>query len=750
MTTPPSLLLILLACAGAALSFTADTCSHAPRFSRTHLWSTTTTEDATSSSSSPDASSSSSSSPKREQKNVAGTWFPVRPPDALPTEYNAVVRGAYVRHVLLETEAMADAGMAAYLKGGMMSSFGRTSQPSEGGASSDVDPFGALARDLSACDQSRHEGGKIGWVDNPTYRSGNEEVKASSDTDASLLNEAVRGLLPPDIIAKIFQSRPKGGDVLKLSSEETEMWHLVRIDDIHVDYQPDSSTSAAARVGEGVDTTSSTSDFVNQAMGTNKVITSRAKLKGLGILPVSPKIVRPGSSSDDSVESADARSIAKTYHIATTGCQMNVADSERLAGVLENNLRLKATDASSDADVVVLNTCTIRDHAEQKVYDALGPHAARKRRGEAVAIVVAGCVAQQEGEALLRRVPEVDVVMGPQYTGRLGDLLEGVGRGHQIVATDPTLISEDMSQPVRGHATRAWVNVIHGCNEHCTYCVVPGVRGVEQSRSMESILQECLDLAEAGFKEITLLGQNIDAYGRDMMPKRTFADLLHYLNKNIPEGTIERVRYVTSHPRYFSDRVIDAVAELDKICECFHMPFQAGDDTVLRNMRRGYTFDSYMKIINKIRAKAPDASICGDVIVGFPGESDEAFERTLDLMRKVKFDNLNTFAYSQRPNTEAAQWGDQISDEVKSERLQKVQRLATAHALERSQRYVGKAVEVLVEERNPRNMEQVMGRTRQGRQVFFDGEIDELMGSLVDVEIVEARPWSLTGKIIGR
>ena len=403
--------------------------------------------------------------------------------------------------------------------------------------------------------------------------------------------------------------------------------------------------------------------------------------------------------------------------------------------------------SSSDADVVVLNTCSIRDHAEQKVYDALGPHAARKRRGEPVAIVVSGCVAQQEGEALLRRVPEIDLVMGPQYTGRLADLLEGVGRGHQIVATDPTLITEDLSRPVRGHATRAWVNVIHGCNEHCTYCVVPGVRGVEQSRSMEAILRECLALAEAGYREITLLGQNIDAYGRDMQPKRNFAGLLRYLNKNIHPGTIERIRYVTSHPRYFSDQVIDAVADLDKVCECFHMPFQAGDDEVLRNMRRGYTFDSYMRIINKIRAKAPDASICGDVIVGFPGETDAAFERTLDLMREVKFDNLNTFAYSPRPNTEAALWGDQVPEEVKAERLQRVQRLAATHALERSERYVGRAVEVLVEDRNPRDVDQVMGRTRQGRQVFFKGDIDELMGKLLKVKITEARPWSLTGKI---
>ena len=234
-----------------------------------------------------------------------------------------------------------------------------------------------------------------------------------------------------------------------------------------------------------------------------------------------------------------------------------------------------------------------------------------------------------------------------------------------------------------------------------------------------------------------------------MLPKRTFAELLHYLNENIPDGTLERIRYVTSHPRYFSDRVIDAVADLDKVCECFHMPFQAGDDEVLRRMRRGYTFDSYMKIIDKIRAKAPDASICGDVIVGFPGETDEAFERTLDVMRAVKFDNLNTFAYSPRPNTEAALWEDQIPEDVKAERLQKVQRLATEHALERSERYVGKKVEVLVEERNPRNVEQVMGRTRQGRQVFFDGDIDELIGSLKEVKITEARPWSLTGELCG-
>lgn len=230
-----------------------------------------------------------------------------------------------------------------------------------------------------------------------------------------------------------------------------------------------------------------------------------------------------------------------------------------------------------------------------------------------------------------------------------------------------------------------------------------------------------------------------------MTPKRTFADLLQYLNANLQDDM--RIRYVTSHPRYFSDRVIDAVAELDKVCECFHVPFQAGDDQVLRRMRRGYTFDSYLKIIKKIKAKAPDAAICGDVIVGFPGESDEAFEQTLEIMRRVKFDNLNTFAYSPRPNTEAALFEDQVPEDIKSERLQRVQKLAQEHGLERSERYLGRIEEVLVEDVNPRNPEQVFGRTRQGRQVFFEGRLDDLKGEFVHVKVVEARTWSLMGEL---
>jgi tRNA-2-methylthio-N6-dimethylallyladenosine synthase len=640
-------------------------------------------------------------------------WFPVKPEEALLTQYDSLVRAAFVRHVTLETEEMADLAIQTYLRGSSVI----TDDPRD-----KLDPFGRLAKDLSSCVKSREEAGKIGWIDNPRH--------PDHITNGSENNLILSDLVSKEVINELFKAKPKGGDILKIKDESSgnrAKFHLCRIDDILIDYVANSSKTKSE-----LEEQEQTLQFKQR--GINKVITDRSKLKGLGTKPIAPDI------------SVDKGAGLK-YSIITTGCQMNVADSERLAGVLQNNLKLVETQNPADANVVILNTCSIRDHAEQKVYDTLGPFAARKRKGESIALVVSGCVAQQEGEALLKRVPEVDLVMGPQYVSRLGDLLEDVSRGHQVVATDPTLLSEDISRPVRGHDLRAWVNVIHGCNEHCTYCVVPGVRGVEQSRTMESILLECLDLAEKGYKEITLLGQNIDAYGRDQSPRRTFADLLHYLNDAIPSGTIERIRYVTSHPRYFSDRVIDAVASLDKVCECFHMPFQAGDDEVLRNMRRGYTFESYMKIINKIRQKSPDASICGDIIVGFPGETDEQFQRTLDLMNAVKFDNLNTFAYSPRPNTEAALWKNQVPEEVKAERLHQVQRLATQHGLERSQRYLGKTVEVLVEERNPKNAAQVMGRTRQNRQVFFDAEIGNTKGKLVSVRITEARPWSLVGEL---
>ena len=622
------------------------------------------------------------------QQQPARAWFPTRIQDTL--DYDQVVSRLYCRHIVTETEGIAQAAVGQYL----------TASDDD-----DDDPFAQVASSLSACTATRTDGGKIGWIE----------------------RDSVFEFLPTAVVKQLFSLKPKAGDVHIIESRQTNRWHVVQVMEVWTNLpttaKDDDEDEQQTRVGS----------FTGQ----NTIWPRRKKLKGSGVLPDFPEL--------------------RQYYMYTAGCQMNVADSERLEGVLQHDMNLNPADTPDQADLILLNTCSIRDHAEQKLYDALGPFAARKRAGKRIALVVTGCVAQQQGQELLRRVPEIDVVLGPQYVPYLKNVLEMVASGQQMVATAPMLQSDQSSsnnnndwstKPIRGHSVRAWVNVIHGCNEHCTYCVVPATRGLEISRTMEAVLAECQQLAAAGYKEVTLLGQNIDAYGRDMVPKRTFAELLEFLNAHLKPDTM-RIRYVTSHPRYFSNRVIDAVAHLDKVCECFHMPFQAGDDEVLKRMRRGYTYDSYLRIIDRIRSTAPDAAICADVIVGFPGESEEAFQKTLQLMEQVKFDNINSFAYSPRPNTEAALWEDQIDEATKADRLHRVQELATRHGLERSQRYLGRTEKVLIEGANPRRPQtQVMGRTRQGRQVYLDGRLDELLGEFVDVEITEARTWSLMGKLV--
>jgi len=445
-----------------------------------------------------------------------------------------------------------------------------------------------------------------------------------------------------------------------------------------------------------------------------------------------------------------------SYWITTFGCQMNKADSERMAGILES-MGYREAQAELEADLVLYNTCTIRDNAEQKVYSYLGRQAQRKRTNPNLTLVVAGCVAQQEGESLLRRVPELDLVMGPQHANRLDVLLAQVEQGQQVVATEEHHILEDITTARRDSSICGWVNVIYGCNERCTYCVVPSVRGKEQSRLPEAIKLEMEGLAGQGFKEITLLGQNIDAYGRDLpgitpegRRQHTLTDLLQFVH-NV-EG-IERIRFATSHPRYFTERLIDACADLAKVCEHFHIPFQSGDDDVLKAMARGYTVDRYRRIIERIRERMPDASISADVIVAFPGETDAQYRRTLDLIEEIGFDQVNTAAYSPRPNTPAATWPNQLSEEVKVERLREINALVERVARERSARYAGRTEQVLVEGINPKNPEQVMGRTRTNRLTFFpaaraDGTRWQ-SGDLVNVHIDEVRAFSLSGTAIG-
>ncbi len=427
---------------------------------------------------------------------------------------------------------------------------------------------------------------------------------------------------------------------------------------------------------------------------------------------------------------------------------MNKADSERMAGILDG-MGMSWEEDPFKADLVLYNTCTIRDNAEQKVYSYLGRQAKRKHQDPNVTLVVAGCVAQQEGESLMRRVPELDLVMGPQHANRLGDLLEQVFQGNQVVATEPVHIMEDITKPRRDSDITAWVNVIYGCNERCTYCVVPGVRGLEQSRTPEAIRAEMEDIARQGFKEITLLGQNIDAYGRDLpgstpegRHKHTLTDLLYYVH-DVPG--IERIRFATSHPRYFTERLIKACAELPTVCEHFHIPFQSGNNDILKAMSRGYTHEKYRRIIDKVRHYLPDAAISADAIVAFPGETEEQFQDTLQLVEDIGFDLLNTAAYSPRPGTPAATWDNQLPEEVKADRLQRLNHLVSLQAAERSQRYADRVETILVEDINPKDPTQVMGRTRTNRLTFFEGDIQALRGQIVPVKITQVRPFSLTG-----
>lgn len=444
-------------------------------------------------------------------------------------------------------------------------------------------------------------------------------------------------------------------------------------------------------------------------------------------------------------------SASRRYHITTFGCQMNKADSERMAGILEN-LGFEWAEEPDEANLILYNTCTIRDNAEQKVYSYLGRQAKRKQTQPDLTLIVAGCVAQQEGERLLSRIPELDLVMGPQHANRLGELLEQVFSGSQVVATEPVHIMEDITKPRRDSHITAWVNVIYGCNERCTYCVVPNVRGLEQSRHPEAIRAEIELLGQQGYKEITLLGQNIDAYGRDLpgttatgRHQHTLTDLLYFVH-DVPG--IERIRFATSHPRYFTERLIQACQELPKVCEHVHIPFQSGDNEILKAMSRGYTRDRYRRVIETVRRYMPDAAISADAIVGFPGETEAQFENTLKLVEEIGFDQLNTAAYSPRPGTPAANWDNQIPDAVKQDRLQQLNHLVAVKAAERSQRYLGRTEEVLVEAANEKNPTQVMGRTRTNRLTFFPGDIQHLRGQLVHVEIHEARAFSLTGTAI--
>ncbi len=454
-------------------------------------------------------------------------------------------------------------------------------------------------------------------------------------------------------------------------------------------------------------------------------------------------------------QSSSIRTNRGSYWITTFGCQMNKADSERMSGILQK-MGYELAKEELTADLILYNTCTIRDNAEQKVYSYLGRQAKRKKLDPNLKIIIAGCLAQQEGESLLRRVPEIDLVMGPQHANRLETLLNQVDNGHQVLATDEQHIYEDIATARRESAICGWVNIIYGCNERCTYCVVPSVRGKEQSRTPKAIKNEIEQLASIGYKEITLLGQNIDAYGRDFnvgeynySGQTTLSYLLEYIHD--VKG-IERIRFATSHPRYFTKELIDVCSNLPKVCEHFHIPFQSGSNKILKRMARGYTIETYKEIINYIKELMPESSITADAIVAFPGETNDEFEETLSLIEDIKFDLVNTAAYSPRPNTPAASWPNQLSENIKVDRLREINRLVEKTAKARNIRYKDSKQEILIESINSKNNSQFMGRTRTNRLTFFPRSSSNgksyKTGEIVNVKINEIRPFSLTGSLL--
>jgi len=435
----------------------------------------------------------------------------------------------------------------------------------------------------------------------------------------------------------------------------------------------------------------------------------------------------------------------KKYLIFTYGCQMNVSDSEVLAGYLEG-MGYSVAKNEEEADILIINTCAIRKKAEEKVYSRLGMLRELKRNKPGMIIALWGCLAQHEGIArkIKERFKFIDLVSGPNALGRFPELLEKAGSSEKTVF-DLNLSGERESLPVkRNNGFKAWVPISHGCNNFCSYCVVPYVRGPEISRLPENIINETKELIKNGFKEVTMLGQNVNSYGKDLKQKIDFADLLRKLDQL--DNNSLRIRFMTSHPKDFSEKVIRAIAEGKNICEHIHLPLQSGSDRVLKEMNRGYNREFYWKIIEKIRKIIPNSSITTDIIVGFPGEDEEDFALTMEMVERVRFDAAFTFIYSPRKGTKAAEMRNQVLPEVKRERIIKLNKKQNRINLEKNQSLLGSIQEVLVEGKSKTDTDMYTGRTRTNKIVHFPCT-ENLTGKFINIKIKEIRTWNLIGII---
>jgi len=443
----------------------------------------------------------------------------------------------------------------------------------------------------------------------------------------------------------------------------------------------------------------------------------------------------------------------KKLFIKTFGCQMNEYDSDKMADVLNLSEGLVRTDTPDDADIILFNTCSVREKAQEKVFSDLGRVRELKKKNPDLVIGVGGCVASQEGAAIINRAPYVDVVFGPQTLHRLPDLLRerrSSGRS-QVDISFPEIEKFDHLPPPRAEGSSAFVSIMEGCSKYCSYCVVPYTRGEEVSRRFDDVLTEVAQLADQGVREITLLGQNVNAY-RGVMADGEIADFALLIEYIAEFDAIQRIRYVTSHPKEFTQRLIDVYARVPKLVNHLYLPAQHGSDKILVAMKRGYTVLEYKSIIRRLREVRPDIVVSSDFIVGFPGETDADFEALMKLVDDIGYDNSYSFIFSPRPGTPAANLFDDTPHAVKLERLQRLQKVIADNTRRYSDAMVGTVQRVLVEGPSKRDTQEMQGRSENNRVVNFDGGPygSRLTGQFIDINITASNPYSLRGEPVIR
>lgn len=438
----------------------------------------------------------------------------------------------------------------------------------------------------------------------------------------------------------------------------------------------------------------------------------------------------------------------KKVYIETLGCQMNKSDTEKMYGMLDflGYEGVNEVKKANDADLLIINTCSIRQLSEDKAFSRIGLWGKWKKARPELKIAFCGCVAQHTGEAVFKRMPYIDLVMGTHNINEFPELIKRIESGEKVCATGEVPIVENGIEIKREKSINAWITITEGCDNFCTYCIVPYTRGRERSRDPQVIIQEAKDALAKGFKEITLLGQNVDSYGK----KGEYTDwnLARLLREiNAIEGKF-RIRFTTSYPTDITDELIDTVIESDKICECLHIPMQSGSSEILKKMNRRYDRETYSKIVKKIREKVKDVTITSDFIAGFPGETESQFKETLDVMKELELDYCNTAAYSPRKLTVAAKWEELfLSEEVKRDRLEILNLQNKDNCLKSNQKYVGRELEVLIETfENHKGKNILTGRTRNNKIVHIQND-ENLVGEFVNVKITGAKTWYLKGQL---